>query len=47
MVGDSRAEGYSALGDGGKVAVSFSPDIDGTHILIFESSQLEGSYHTP
>ena len=42
-VGDGRAEGSSA-GDGGPAAVSLMPDIDGMHVHIFESSQLEGSY---
>ena len=37
-------EGLSAIGDGGQAAVSFMHDIDGTHICIFESLQLEGSY---
>ena len=29
-MGDGRAEGSSAIGDGGQAAVSFMPDIDGT-----------------
>ena len=29
-VGDGRAEGSSAIGDGGQAAVSLTPDIDGT-----------------
>ena len=29
-VGDSRAEGSSATGDGGQAAVSLMPDVDGT-----------------
>ena len=29
-VGDGRAEGSSAIGDGGQVAVSLMPDTDGT-----------------
>ena len=37
-MGDGRAEGSSALGDEGQDAISLTPDIDGTHISIFESS---------
>jgi len=40
-VGDGRAEGSSAIGDGGQAAVSLTPDTDGTHVHIFESLQLE------
>ena len=29
-MGDSRAEGLSATGDGGQAAVSVTPDADGT-----------------
>ena len=43
-MGDGRAEGSSAIGDGGQAAVSLRPDIDGTHVHNFESSQLEGLY---
>ena len=43
-MGDGRAEGSSATGDGRQAVISLMPDIDGTHIRIFESSQLEGSY---
>ena len=43
-MGDGRAEGSSAIGDGGQAAVSLTPDVDGTHVHIFESLQLEGSY---
>ena len=43
-VGDGRAEGSSAIGDGGQAAISLTPDVDGTHVHILESSQLEGSY---
>ena len=39
---DGRAEGSSAIGDGGQAAISLMPDTDGTHLEIFESSQLEG-----
>ena len=28
-MGDGRAEGESAIGDGGQVAISLMPDIDG------------------
>ena len=41
--GDGRAEVSSAIGDGGPAAVSLTPDTDGIHVHIFESSQLEGS----
>ena len=43
-MGDGRAERSSAIGDGGQTAISLTPDVDETHICIFESSQLEGSY---
>ena len=39
-----RAEGLSAIGDGGHTTISLTPDFDGMHVCIFESSQLEGSY---
>ena len=42
-VGDGRAEGSSATGDGGQAAISLTPDVGEMHICIFESSQLEGS----
>ena len=42
-MGDGRAEGSSATGDGGQAAVSLTPDVDGTHVHIFERSQL-GDY---
>ena len=29
-MGDGRAEGSSAIGDGGQAAVSLMPDVDGT-----------------
>jgi len=38
VVGDGRAEGSSAIGDGGQAAISFMFVIDGTHVCIFESS---------
>ena len=37
-MGDCRAEGSLAIGDGGKDAISHTPDIDSMHILIFEIS---------
>ena len=43
-MGDGRAEGLSAVGDGGQGAISLTPDVDGMHVHIFESSQLKGSY---
>ena len=53
-VGDGRAEGSSAIGDGGQTATSLMPDVDGTQVLvpcwnpmqicIFESLQLEDLY---
>ena len=43
-MGDSIAEGRSETGGGGQATVSLTPDVDGMHIRIFESSQLEGSY---
>ena len=43
-MGDDRAEGLSVTEDGGQAAISLTPGIDGTHIRILESSQLEGSY---
>ena len=29
-MGGGRAEGSSAIGDGGQVAISFTPNVDGT-----------------
>ena len=43
-MGDGRAEGLSAMGDGGQAAISLMPYVDGTHVRITESSKLEGSY---
>ena len=43
-MGDGRAEGSSAIGDRGQAAISLTPDVDGMHVRIFESSQLEGMY---
>ena len=39
-MGDGRADGLSAIGDGGQAAISLRPDVDGTHASIFESWQL-------
>ena len=40
MVGDGRVEGSSAVGDGGRDAVSLIPEVDGIgyqmHVCIFE-----------
>ena len=46
-VGDGRAEGSSAIGDGGQAAISLMPETDGTHVRIFESLQFEGLYDQP
>ena len=45
-MGDGRAEGSSAIGDGGRDAISRTSDIDGTHVgtRVFESLQPEGLY---
>ena len=43
-MGNGRAERSSAIGDGGQAARSFMSEVDGKHVHIFESSQLEGSY---
>ena len=43
-MGDGRAEGLLAIRDGGQAAISLMPDVDGTHVRIFESLQLEDSY---
>ena len=43
-MGDGRVEGSSAIGDGGQTAISLVTHVEGTHIPIFESSHLEGSY---
>ena len=39
--GGGRAEGPSATGDGGQAAISPTPDDGGTHVHVFEGSQLE------
>ena len=43
-MGYGRAEGSSAIADGGHAAVSLIPDVIGMNICIFESLQLEGLY---
>ena len=43
-MGDGRSKGPSATGDGGRAAVSLTPDADETAVCIFESLQLEGLY---
>ena len=43
-MGDGRAEGSSATGDRGQAGISLTPDVDGMHVCIFESSQLECLY---
>ena len=46
-MGDGGAEGLSAVGDGGQAAISLMPYVDGIHVCIFESLQLEeGTYCT-
>ena len=40
-MGDGRAEGSSAIGDRGQTAILFTPDIDGTHVQIFDSSHFQ------
>ena len=42
-MGDGRAEGSSAIGDGGQAATSLTPDTDEVRVQVSESSQLEGS----
>ena len=42
-MGDSKAEGLSALGEREQVAISLKPDVDRTRMHISESSKLEGS----
>ena len=43
-MGDGRAGGSSAIGDGEQATISLTPEVDGTHGHVFESVQLEGSY---
>ena len=33
-MGDGRAEGSSAIGDGGQTAISIKPDVDGWHSIL-------------
>ena len=40
-MGDGRAEGMSAIGDGGQAAISLMPDVDGTHIRILKVRNLK------
>jgi len=42
-VGGGRAEGSSAIRDRGN-GISLMPDVDATHVHIFESSRLESLY---
>ena len=45
LIGEERGCGrWPATGDGGKATISLMPDVDGTHVHIFGSSQLEGLY---
>ena len=41
---DDRAEGASAIGDGGQAAISLTPDVDGIYVHIVERFQLEDLY---
>ena len=43
-MGDGGAEGPSAIEGRQQAAISLTSDTDGTHVRIFESSQLERSY---
>ena len=38
-----RAEGSSAVGDGGQAAILLTPDVDEMRVCILQSSQLDGS----
>lgn len=40
-MGDDKAEGSFAIGDGVQAAIFLTPDMDGEHFHIFENSQLE------
>ena len=42
-MGDGRAEGSSAIGDGGRAAIPLTPDLDGTGA----GSSLEPDAHPP
>ena len=45
LTGGERGCGrWSATGDRQKATISLMPDVDGIHVHIFESSQLEGLY---
>ena len=33
---DGKAEGSSAIGDGGQAAISLTPDVNGMNVHIFE-----------
>ena len=39
-VGDGGVKGSLTIGDGGQAAMSLTPDINGTCVRVFESSQL-------
>ena len=39
-----EVKGSSAIGDRGQATISLTPDVDGLHFRIFESSKLERSY---
>ena len=41
-MGDGGAKRSSTIEDRGQGAISLTSDVDGTHVSIFESSQLEG-----
>lgn len=43
-MGAGRAERLPAIEDEGQAAISLTPDVDGTHVHILESSQREGLY---
>ena len=43
-VGYRRAEGLSAIGEGGQAATSLMRDVDGIYVHTFESLQDEGLY---
>ena len=40
-MGDGRAEGLSAIGDGGQAAISLTPDVDGMHVRILKVRNLK------
>ena len=41
-MGDGRAEGSLAIGDGGQATIALMPDPDGTHVHVSERSRLVG-----